>query len=44
MVNYFGCLATNKGLQTLNSKTGTFKNLTQKDGINSFNISEIITF
>jgi sensor histidine kinase YesM/ligand-binding sensor domain-containing protein len=37
-------VATNKGFQTLNSKTGAFKNLTHKDGINSFNISEIIPF
>ncbi len=37
-------VATDKGLQSLNSKTGKFKNLTQKDGVNSFNISEIIPF
>ncbi|MBU3012791.1 histidine kinase [Polaribacter vadi] len=37
-------VTTDKGLQLLNSETGKFKNLTQKDGLNSFNISEIIPF
>ena len=37
-------ITTDKGLQVLNTTTGIFKNLTQKEGINSFNISEIIPF
>ncbi len=37
-------LTTQKGLQSLNTKTGEFKNLTQKDGINSFNITEIVPY
>ncbi|PKH50978.1 hypothetical protein CXF68_09905 [Tenacibaculum sp. Bg11-29] len=37
-------IASDKGLQVLNVKTGEFKNITKKDGINSFNISEILPF
>ena len=37
-------VATDKSLQLLNTETGKFKNITLKDGINSFNISEIIPF
>ncbi|MHB0753913.1 sensor histidine kinase [Polaribacter sp. M15] len=37
-------VATDKSLQLLNTQTGTFKNITLKDGINSFSISEIIPF
>ncbi|WBX75689.1 histidine kinase [Tenacibaculum ovolyticum] len=37
-------IASDKGLQALNVRTGEIKNLTKKDGINSFNISEILPF
>ena len=37
-------IATNKGLQRLNTQTGIFKTLTKKDGINSFAISGIEVF
>ncbi|WP_442267010.1 histidine kinase [Tenacibaculum sp. ZS6-P6] len=36
-------ISTNKGIQVLNTKTNEIKNLTRKDGINSYNISDIIT-
>ena len=35
-------IATEKGIQMLDVSTGVFKNLTKKDGINSFNISGIL--
>ncbi|APZ44882.1 hypothetical protein BW723_00635 [Polaribacter reichenbachii] len=37
-------VTTDKGLQLLNTETEKFKNITIKDGLNSFNISEIIPF
>ncbi|WP_435262162.1 sensor histidine kinase [Tenacibaculum sp. nBUS_03] len=37
-------IVTDKGVQVLNVVTGEFKNLTERDGLNSFNISDILIF
>ncbi|WP_299120942.1 histidine kinase [uncultured Tenacibaculum sp.] len=37
-------VVTDKGIQYLNTITKTFKNITKKDGLESFNISDIITY
>lgn len=37
-------VSTNNSLQVLNTKTNKFKNLTKKDGISSFHISNIVIF
>ncbi|CAL2091405.1 Y_Y_Y domain-containing protein [Tenacibaculum sp. 190524A02b] len=37
-------VSTNIGVQILNTNTGKFRNLTRRDGINSFNISDISIF
>jgi len=37
-------IVTDEGIQLLDTQTKTFKALTKKDGINSFNISEICVF
>lgn len=37
-------ISTTNGIQVLNTKTKKFRNLTRKDGINTYNISDIIPF
>lgn len=37
-------IVTDKGLQRFNTQTKEFQNLTEKDGITSFNISDILVF
>lgn len=37
-------ISTTNGIQVLNTKTGKFRNLTRRDGINSYNITDIIPF
>ena len=37
-------ITTDKGIQALDTETNKFQNLSKKDGINSFNITEIIPF
>ena len=37
-------ISTTNGVQLLNTKTKKFRNLTRRDGINTYNITEIIPF
>lgn len=37
-------IATSKGIQVLNTKNGKLENLTKRDGVNSYNISDIAVF
>lgn len=37
-------IVTDKGIQCLNTKLKTFKSITKKDGLSSFNVSDIITY
>ncbi|WP_348769014.1 histidine kinase [Tenacibaculum sp. 190524A05c] len=37
-------ISTTNGIQILNTKTKKFRNLTRRDGINTYNISDIIPF
>lgn len=37
-------VVTDKGIQYLNTKLKTFKNITRKDGLSSFNVSDLIIY